>query len=453
MLYEHILDTIGNTPLIRLKNVTKGVKARVYAKVESFNPGHSVKDRIGVKLIDDAEKQGNLKPGGTIVEGTSGNTGMGLALTAIARGYKCIFTTNDKQSQEKIDMLKAVGAEVIVCPTNVAADDPRSYYSVAKKIADETPNSFYINQYFNLSNRLAHYETTGPEIWRDTEGKVTHYIAGVGTGGTISGTAKYLKEQNPDIKVWAIDTFGSALKKFHETGEIDDNEIYSYITEGIGEDIIPSNIDFSLIDHFEKVTDKDGALMAREITKQEGIFVGYSCGSAICGLLQMADQLTEDDLVVIIFPDHGSRYVAKLYNDEWMRERRFLDEEVITAKSILSRKASSEFVSVDIAQSLDESIATMHEGDLSQLPVTADGKVVGSISEHSILTALLNRAKEDIGSIGEIMAEPFPEVDKNATTQEISALITKENGAVMVKDMVGNHQIITHYDLINAIAG
>ena len=264
MLYEHILDTIGNTPLVRLKNVTKNIKAKVYAKVESFNPGHSVKDRIGVKLINDAEKRGLLKHGGTIVEGTSGNTGMGLALTAIARGYKCIFTTNDKQSQEKIDMLKAVGAEVIVCPTNVTADDPRSYYSVAKKISEETSNSFYVNQYFNLSNQQAHYETTGPEIWEATEGKITHFVAGVGTGGTISGTAKYLKEQNREIKIWGIDTFGSALKKFHETGEIDENEIYSYITEGIGEDIIPANVDFSVIDHFEKVSDKDGALMARE---------------------------------------------------------------------------------------------------------------------------------------------------------------------------------------------
>ncbi len=453
MLYEHILDTIGNTPLVRLKNVTKDIKAKVYAKVESFNPGHSVKDRIGVKLVDDAEKNGLLKPGGTIVEGTSGNTGMSLALTAIARGYKCIFTTNDKQSQEKIDMLKAVGAEVIVCPTNVTADDPRSYYSVAKKISEETSNSFYVNQYFNLSNRQAHYETTGPEIWEATEGKITHFVAGVGTGGTISGTAKYLKEQNREIKVWGIDTFGSALKKFHETGKIDENEIYSYITEGIGEDIIPANVDFSVIDHFEKVTDKDGALMAREITRQDGIFVGYSCGSAVAGLIQMAGQLTENDLVVIIFPDHGSRYVGKLYNEEWMRERRFLDEEIITARSILNRKKSNEFVSVQVSQSLDETIKLMHKLDLSQLPVTSNGEVVGSISESCVLNALLEHSKEDIDSIGEIMTEPFPLVDLSATTQEISTLINKRNGAVFVKDITGNPQIITEYDLINAIAG
>lgn len=325
MYLNNIIEAIGNTPLVKLNKVVEGLPCTVLAKLEFFNPGNSVKDRMAVKMVDDAEKQGFLKPGGTIVEGTSGNTGMGLALVAIARGYKCIFTTNDKQSKEKIDILQALGAKVVVCPTDVAADDPRSYYSMARKIADETPNSFYFNQYFNLSNRLAHYETTGPEIWQQTEGKITHFVVGVGTGGTISGVGKYLKEQNPDIKIWGIDTYGSALKKFHETGELDEKEIYSYITEGIGEDIIPANIDFDVIDRFEKVTDKDGAVMSRKLAREEGIFSGYSAGSALAGLVQMKDQLKPEDIVVILFHDHGSRYVGKVYNDVWMKEQGFLD--------------------------------------------------------------------------------------------------------------------------------
>ncbi|MBX2845415.1 MAG: pyridoxal-phosphate dependent enzyme [Saprospiraceae bacterium] len=321
---DHILHTIGNTPLIRLNHITKDLPCPVYAKVDSFNPGHSIKDRMALKMVEDAEAKGILKPGGTIIESTSGNTGMGLALAALAKGYKCIFTTSDKQSKEKFDILRAFGAQVIVCPTNVAPDDPQSYYSVAKKLSEEIPNSFYTNQYFNLSNQAAHYETTGPEIWEQTQGKVTHFIVGVGTGGTISGTGKYLKEQNPAVQVWGVDTYGSALKKFHETGEFDDNEVYSYITEGIGEDIIPDNIDFSVIDYFEKVTDKEGAIMARRITKEEGIFVGYSCGSALQGLMQLKDRLTPEDYVVIVFHDHGSRYIGKIYNDDWMQEQGWL---------------------------------------------------------------------------------------------------------------------------------
>ncbi len=310
--------------MIRMNKVTEEVSAKVYAKVESFNPGNSIKDRMGLKMINDAEKQGLLKPGGTIVEGTSGNTGMGLVLVAIARGYKCIFTTTEKQSKEKIDILKAHGAEVIVCPTDVTADDPRSYYSVAKQRSEEIENSFYVNQYFNLSNQVAHYETTGPEIWEQTEGKITHLIVGVGTGGTISGAGKYLKEQNPEVKIWGVDSYGSVLKKYHETGEFDENEIHPYITEGIGEDIIPDCIDFDIIDRFIKVTDKDGAVMARETTLKEGIFIGYSAGSAVAALLQVKDELNTDDVVVLIFHDHGSRYVAKLYNDDWMKEQGWL---------------------------------------------------------------------------------------------------------------------------------
>lgn len=322
--YNHIIETIGNTPMVKLNKVVD-TEALVLAKVESFNPGHSTKDRMALKMIEDAEKAGLLKEGGTVIEGTSGNTGMGLALACIQKGYKLICTISDKQSKEKMDILKAMGAEVYICPTNVAPDHPESYYSVAKRLNEEIPNSFYPNQYDNLSNRLAHYESTGPEIWEQTDGKITHFIVGVGTGGTISGIAKYLKEKNSNIKIWGVDSYGSVYKKYHETGVFDENEIYSYITEGIGEDILPDNVDFDLIDHFEKVTDKDGAIYARRLAKEEGIFAGYSCGSAIAGLNQLKSQLNKDDVVVVLLHDHGSRYVGKIFNDDWMREQKFIE--------------------------------------------------------------------------------------------------------------------------------
>ncbi len=322
--YNHIIETIGNTPMVKLNKVVD-TEALILAKVESFNPGHSTKDRMALKMIEDAEKAGLLKEGGTVIEGTSGNTGMGLALACIQKGYKLICTISDKQSKEKVDILKAMGAEVYVCPTNVAPEHPESYYSVAKRLNEEIPNSFYPNQYDNLSNRLAHYESTGPEIWEQTDGKITHFIVGVGTGGTISGIAKFLKEKNSNIKIWGVDSYGSVYKKYHETGEFDENEIYSYITEGIGEDILPDNVDFDLIDHFEKVTDKDGAIYARRLAKEEGIFAGYSCGSAIAGLNQLKSQLNKDDIVVVLLHDHGSRYVGKIFNDDWMREQKFIE--------------------------------------------------------------------------------------------------------------------------------
>lgn len=321
--YNHIIETIGNTPMVKLNKVVD-TEALVLAKVESFNPGHSTKDRMALKMVEDAEKAGLIKEGGTIIEGTSGNTGMGLALACIQKGYKLICTISDKQSKEKMDILKAMGAEVYVCPTNVAPQHPESYYSVAKRLNEEIPNSFYPNQYDNLSNRLAHYESTGPEIWDQTDGKITHFIVGVGTGGTISGIAKFLKEKNPNVKIWGVDSYGSVYKKYHETGEFDENEIYSYITEGIGEDILPENVDFDLIDHFEKVTDKDGAIYARRLAKEEGIFAGYSCGSAIAGLNQLKGKLNKNDVVVVLLHDHGSRYVGKIFNDDWMKEQKFL---------------------------------------------------------------------------------------------------------------------------------
>tara|TARA_B110000459_G_scaffold102930_1_gene114439 strand:- start:1187 stop:2161 length:975 start_codon:yes stop_codon:yes gene_type:complete len=321
--YNNILDTIGNTPLVKLNKVVE-TDALVLAKVETFNPGNSIKDRMALKMIEDAEIDGKLKPGGTIIEGTSGNTGMGLALAAIQKGYKCVFVLADKQSKEKMDILRAVGAEVVVCPTNVPPESELSYYSVAKRLTDETPNAWYVNQYDNPSNTQAHYDSTGPEIWKQTDGKITHLVVGVGTGGTISGSAKFLKEQNPDIKIWGIDTYGSVFKKYHETREFDEKEIYSYITEGIGEDILPKNVNFDIIDHFEKVTDKDGAIYTRRIAREEGILVGYSAGSAVAGINQMKAKLCKDDVVVVIFHDHGTRYVGKLFNDEWMKKMQFI---------------------------------------------------------------------------------------------------------------------------------
>ena len=321
---NNILETIGKTPLVRLNTITKEIPALVLAKVESFNPGNSVKDRMALKMVEDAEADGRLKPGGTIVEGTSGNTGMGLALAAIVKGYKLICVSTDKQSKEKFDVLRAVGAEVVVCPTDVTPDDPRSYYSTSKRIAEETPNAWYVNQYDNPSNAQAHYEQTGPEIWEQTDGKITHFIVGVGTGGTISGVAKFLKEKNPAIKVWGIDTYGSVFKKYHETGIFDEAEIYPYITEGIGEDILPANVDFSLIDHFEKVTDKDAAIFTRKLAREEGIFAGNSCGAAVKGLLQLNTHFTEDDVVVVLLHDSGSRYIGKMYNDDWMKAQKFI---------------------------------------------------------------------------------------------------------------------------------
>src|SRR5690606_32214935 len=331
-------ETIGNTPLVKINRLAENIPALVLAKVETFNPGNSIKDRMALKMIEDAEKAGKLKPGGTIIEGTSGNTGLGLAIAAAVKGYRCIFTTTDKQSKEKFDALRAFGAEVIVCPTDVEPEDPRSYYSVSSRLVAETPNSWKPNQYDNLSNTQAHYEQTGPEIWEQTEGRITHLVAGVGTGGTISGAGRYLKEKNPAIQVWGIDSYGSVFKKYKETGIFDKEEIYPYITEGIGEDFLPRNVDFDVIDLFEKVTDKDAALMTREIARREGIFAGNSAGAAVAGLLQLKDRLHDDDVVVIILHDHGSRYMGKMYNDDWLRERGFIEDEKLTAQAILRKR-------------------------------------------------------------------------------------------------------------------
>ena len=453
MWYNNILETIGNTPLVKLNTITKGIPGTILAKIETTNPGNSIKDRMAVKMIDDAERSGKLKPGGTIIEGTSGNTGMGLAMAAIIKGYKCIFTTTDKQSKEKVDALRAFGAEVIVCPTNVEPEDPRSYYSVSSRLEREVPNSWKPNQYDNLANTAAHYEQTGPEIWEQTEGKITHLVVGVGTGGTISGTGKYLKEKNPNIQVWGIDTYGSVFKKYKETGIFDKDEIYPYITEGIGEDFLPANVNFDVIDLFEKVTDKDAALMTRDIARKEGIFVGNSAGAAIGGLIQLKDKLKPEDVVVVIFHDHGSRYMGKMYNEDWLRERGFLQDEKLTAKSILAKKEATEIVTLDTTKSVLEAINTIKSMNISQIPVTQQGMIVGKIAESDILSALLENPGLKSAPISEIMTATFPFVDLNTSIDKISSLINKENSAVLVEDESGKIEIITQYDVINAISG
>ena len=451
MWYNNILETIGNTPMVKLNTITKDIPATVLAKIETTNPGNSIKDRMALKMIEDAEKSGLLKPGGTIIEGTSGNTGMGLAIAAVIKGYKCIFTSTDKQSKEKFDALRAFGAEVIVCPTNVDPEDPRSYYSVSSRLEREVPNSWKPNQYDNLSNSQAHYEQTAPEIWEQTEGKITHLVAGVGTGGTISGIAKYLKEKNPNIKVIGIDTYGSVFKKYKETGVFDKDEVYPYITEGIGEDFLPKNVDFSLIDHFEKVTDKDAALMTREVALKEGIFAGNSTGSAVAGVLQLKDMFKEGDVVVIIFPDHGSRYMAKMYNEDWLRERGFLKDEKLTARDILKKKERQEIITIDCEKSVLEAINMIKSLNISQIPVTQKGMVIGKITESDILNALLENPSLKSSPIQNITTAPFPFVDANTSIDKISAMINKDNIAVLVEDQ-GNIEIITQYDIINAIS-
>lgn len=449
MWLNNILETIGDTPLIQLNKITKHLPCTVLAKVEYFNPGNSIKDRMALKMLEVAEKEGKIKPGGTIIEGTSGNTGMGLALAACVKGYKCIFTTTDKQSKEKADILKAVGAEVIVCPTNVEPEDPRSYYSVSKRLATEVPNSWYVNQYDNLANRQAHYEQTGPEIWKQTEGKVTHLVVATGTGGTIVGTGKYLKEQNPNIKVWAIDSYGSLLKKYFETGEIDQKEVYPYISEGFGEDFVPENYDMSVIDAFTKVTDKDGAVMARRIAKEEGMFCGYSAGSCLQGVFNLKDQLKKDDVVVCIFHDHGSRYVGKVYNDEWMMERGFL--EVKTFKDLTAGRGTQKTIHISPSQTVMEAIEMMKKYDIENVPVFNDGENVGAISESGLFTKILNNTEIKTALVSEVMEKAYPEVAFETPVERLSAFINKENGAVLSKDETGSYHIVTKYDIIQSL--
>jgi cystathionine beta-synthase len=447
---NNILETIGNTPLIRLNQLTKDLPCPVLAKVEYFNPGNSAKDRMAIKMVEVAEKEGKLKPGGTIIECTSGNTGMGLALAAVVKGYRCIFTTTDKQSKEKIDILKALGAEVIVCPTNVEPEDPRSYYSIARRLAKEIPNSFHANQYDNLANRDAHYETTGPEIWKQTDGKVTHLVVATGTGGTVTGTAMFLKEKNPRIQVWAMDPFGSLLTKYFRTGEIDMNEVHPYFTEGIGEDFVPLNYDMRVVDVFEQVTDKDAALMTRRIAKEEGLFCGYSAGTAVQGLMQLKDLLRKDDLVVVILHDHGSRYVGKIYNDQWMMERGFMD--VLTFKDIIASRGTARLITAAADQTVTEAFELMQKYHIENLPVFREGELIGAISESGLFSRMMN-GTPDLKSkkIAEVLEKPYPVVGFDTPVERLSSLISRENGAVLGKDDSGNYHIVTKYDVIQAL--
>jgi cystathionine beta-synthase len=455
MIYNSIIETIGNTPLVKLNNLTKGIPGTIVVKVEYFNPGNSTKDRMAIKMVEDAEKAGLLKPGGTIIEGTSGNTGMGLALAAVAKGYRCIFTMADKQSQEKINILKAVGAEVIVCPTNVSPEDPRSYYSIARKLNKEIPNSFYPNQYDNLSNTAAHYESTGPEIWKQTEGKITHYVATVGTGGSMCGTAKYLKEQNPSIVAVGIDTYGSVFKKYKETGIFDEKEIYPYLTEGFGEDILPKNVNFDVIDQFIKVTDKDGAIGARRLSREEGLFVGWSSGSAIHGALEYArEHLKKDDLMVILLPDHGTRYLAKVYNDQWMKDHGFLETRAFSSARdiIASRNGKDSLYTVNKSTMVSEAIRLMSREGIDQIPVLENENFVGSVSASSLLEKIIQDPQLQNKHVYDVMDKPMLFVAPDSTLDVLSSLLNRDNKAVLVRDELEHVHIITQHDVLKAMS-
>ncbi len=446
---NNILETIGNTPLIKLNAIVKDLPCTVLAKVDYFNPGNSIKDRMAIKMIEVAEKEGKLKPGGTIIECTSGNTGMGLALAAVVKGYKCIFTSTDKQSKEKFDILKALGAEVIVCPTNVEPDDPASYYSVARRLTKEIPGAYLCNQYDNLANRLAHYESTGPELWQQTDGKITHFVSTAGTGGTVTGTAMYLKEKNPDIQVWAIDAYGSLLTKYFRTGEVDMNEVHPYISEGFGEDFVPANFDMSVIDWFEQVTDKDGALMTRRLAREEGLFCGYSAGSCLQGLMQLKEKLKKEDVVVCVLHDHGSRYVGKVYNDQWMLERGFI--EVKSFRDIVLGR-NQPIITVTPDQTVAEAFELMRKYDIENIPVMEDGKQKGSVSEGGLFEKLFQSPDLKAQPVSAVMESPYPEVAFDTQVERLLKLINKDNGAVLSKDESDAYYIITKYDIIQALA-
>ena len=450
--HENILGTIGDTPLVKINRIAEEIPALVLAKIESVNPGNSIKDRMALKMIEDAERSGALKPGSTIIEGTSGNTGMGLAIASVIKGYKCIFTSTDKQSKEKFDALRAFGAEVIVCPTNVDPEDPRSYYSVSSRLVNEVPNSWKANQYDNPSNAQAHYETTGPEIWRQTEGKITHLVVGVGTGGTICGVGRYLKEKNPDIQILGIDTYGSVFKKLKETGIFDKNEIYPYITEGIGEDFVPENVNLNLIDYFEKVTDKDAAVMTRRIAREEGIFAGNSAGSAMAGLMQMKDRFKKGDVVVVIFHDHGTRYLGKMYNDEWMRDRGFLQDEKKTARDLVAGHLDKPLVMIGSGELVSHAAEKMKKFGISQIPVMKDDAIVGFVDETRLYQSMVEDPNNITSKIETVMGPALPIVQESESITALSKLLSRDVPAVLVKLSTGKYHIITKHDIIQSLS-
>ena len=460
MWFDDISDTIGNTPLVRLKSIAAALPATVLTKVEYFNPGGSVKDRIGLAMIEAAEESGALRPGGTVIEGTSGNTGAALALAAISRGYRCVFATTDKQSREKLDVLRALGAEVIVCPTNVDSDDPKSYYSVCRRLASEIPHSLYVNQYDNPANRQAHYASTGPEIWTDTDGRVTHFVAGAGTGGTISGTAHYLKERNPSVQVIGVDPSGSIYYRYFHTRELDEGDIHPYLIEGVGEDILAGNMDFDLVDDFVRVSDREAMRMTRRLAREEGLFCGQSSGMAMAGALQWmeahADDLSEDDVVVVLLPDSGFRYLSKTYNDDWMQDHGFMESprSVTIDQVLVARSAGSSGLQVaSVDETLGDVIATMAELGISQMPVVRDASIVGSLTESDILKRLIENPAARAWRVEEAMNEPFPVVPRSTSLDRLSACLERKGGAVLVEIQAGaSYQIITKSDLISALA-
>ncbi|MCS7081844.1 MAG: cystathionine beta-synthase [Bacteroidota bacterium] len=453
MWYRSILEAIGRTPMVELRRITAGLKPTILAKVEYLNPGGSIKDRIALRMIEEAERRGLLRPGGTIVEGTSGNTGMGLALVAAVKGYRCVFTITDKQSQEKIDSLRALGAEVVICPTNVPPEDPRSYYSVALRLSREIPNAYYPNQYDNPANAQAHYETTGPEIWEQTEGRITHFVAGMGTGGTISGVARFLKERNPKIRIIGVDPVGSLYYHYFRTGQLDPSQVRPYLTEGIGEDILPANMDFSLVDEVVQVDDREAFLMARRLARQEGLFVGGSSGSAMAGALRVARQLDERTLLVVLLPDGGNRYLSKLYNDAWMRSHGFLEPAVrLTAADLLRERPPQQLRFVRPGQTVAEAVREMSAHGISQLPVLEEtGELLGSVTEIGLLNVLLERPEARTQPVLEYMDPPFPVLSPEAPLTELAALLNQGTAAVLIALQGGAYAILTKTDLLEAI--
>ncbi|MEE8395856.1 MAG: pyridoxal-phosphate dependent enzyme [bacterium] len=448
MLYDNVLQAVGNTPLVRLSRIAQGVKPLLAAKLEFTNPGGSVKDRIALGMVEDAETKGLLKPGGTIIEGTSGNTGMGLAMVASVKGYRCIFTMPDKMSREKIDALRGMGAEVVITPTAVAHDDPRSYHEVARRLNREIPNSFFPNQYDNPCNIEAHRQTTGPEIWDQTGGRATHVVIGIGTGGTITGVGRYLKEQNPAIRMVGVDPEGSIFEGMFRGGKAPPT--WPYKVEGVGQDVMPANVDFSVVDEVVSVGDKEAFNATRNLARLEGIFAGGSSGMALAAALRVADGCAETDYLVVLLPDSGSRYLSKIYNDAWMKENQYLDAPVfLDTSQILAEKGErSELVSVSSDATIGEAIELMRTHAISQLPVISDGQILGALDENSLLSLLLSNAEAWHHNVLEFMQEPFPVVSEDTPVDDLLAMLGQQGAAVLISRRDGGLSIVTKSDLL-----